>query len=196
MSEVLESGNFIIDTGAVIKPQQTRVEPLPLYDEHHPMLRVQIPEYKNQLPNHNMELLIKRLKLTMKLYGGVGLSANQCGVFERVFVIGHDDFQIACINPRIVGQAPSTSKDQEGCLSFPGFFVRIDRPEWVEVEYTDENGQLIQQRLDGVTARCFQHELDHMNGIKFTQHVGPVALRMAKQKQEKRIKKHLRAKNK
>ena len=196
MSEVIESGSFIIDTGAVLQPPPSRIEPLPLYDENHPMLRVQIPEYYTPLPNHNMELLIKRLKLTMKLYGGVGLSANQCGVFERVFVIGHEDFQIACINPRIVGQSPSTSKDQEGCLSFPGFFVRIDRPEWVDVEYTDENGKLVQQRLEGVTARCFQHELDHMNGIRFIDKVGPVAIQQARRKQEKMIKKIVRHKKK
>ena len=196
MSEVLEAGSFIIDTGAVVESQQPRVEPLPLYDEHHPMLRVQIPEYTNKLPNHNMELLIKRLKMTMKLYGGVGLSANQCGVFERVFVIGHEEFSIACINPKIVGKSPSTAKDQEGCLSFPGFFVKIDRPDWVDVEYTDENGQVVQQRLEGVTARCFQHELDHMNGVRFTDHVGPVAMQQARRKQEKLIKKIVRHKKK
>ena len=195
MSELLDS--IVIDTGAAV-PQikEVTVQPLPLYDENHPMLKVQVPDYTNVLPNHNMELLIKRLKMTMKLYGGVGLSANQCGVFERVFVIGHEDFQIACINPRIVNQSPSTVKDQEGCLSFPGFFVRIDRPEWVEVEYTDENGQLIQQRLDGVTARCFQHELDHMNGIRFIDKVGPVAIQQARRKQEKLIKKIVRHKKK
>lgn len=199
MSEVidtLESGSFIIDTGAILKPEQTRVEPLPLYDENHPMLRVQIPEYKGQLPNHNMELLIKRLKLTMKLYGGVGLSANQCGVFERVFVIGHEEFSIACINPRIVGKSPTTKKDNEGCLSYPGLFVNIDRPDWVEVEYTDENGKLVQQKLEGVTARCFQHELDHMNGVRFTDLVGPAALMVARRKQAKLIKKIVRHKKK
>ena len=192
----MEPGTFIIDTGAVIAPEQKRVEPLPLFDENHPMLKMPIPEYKEQLPNFNMELLIKRLKLTMKLYGGVGLSANQCGVFERVFIIGHDEFQIACINPRIIGKAPSTVKDNEGCLSYPGLFVNIDRPEWVEVEYTDENGQVIQQRIDGVTARCFQHEMDHMNGVRFTDLVGPAKLMVARRKQAKLIKKIVRHKKK
>ena len=62
------------------------------------------------------------------------------------------------------------------------------------LEYFTEEGKRVQTRLEGLSARCFLHELDHMNGIKLTQHVGPVALKMAKQKQEKRIKKHLRAK--
>ena len=198
MSEVetLESGTFVIDTGATLAPPQARIEPLPLYDENHPMLKVQIPEYTNKLPNYNMELLIKRLKMTMKLYGGLGLSANQCGVFERVFVIGHEDFQIACINPRIIAKSPSTIKESEGCLSYPGLFVKLDRPDWVEVEYTDENGQLVQQRLEGITARCFQHELDHMNGIRFVEYAGPAALQVARRKQAKIIKKIVRHKKK
>ena len=195
MSELLDS--IVIDTGAAV-PQikEVTVQPLPLYDENHPMLKVQVPDYTNVLPNHNMELLIKRLKMTMKLYGGLGLSANQCGVFERVFVIGTDQFQIACINPRIVGKSPSTIKESEGCLSYPGLYVKVDRPDWVEVEYTNENGELIQTRLDGVTARCFQHELDHMNGIRMVEHVGAVALQMARRKQEKIIKKIVRHKKK
>jgi len=192
------SETLIIDTGAALATptQQVRVEPLPLYDENHPMLKVQIPEYKFDLPNPLMEMLVKRLKMTMKLYGGIGLSANQCGVFERVFVIGTDHFQIACINPRIIGQAPSTIKAEEGCLSFPGLHVKLDRPDWVEVEFTNEMGELKQMRLEGITARCFQHELDHMNGIRMIDHIGPVALQMARKKQEKIIKKIVRHKKK
>jgi peptide deformylase len=192
------SETLIIDTGAAIgtPTQQVKVEPLPLYDENHPMLKVQIPEYKFDLPNPLMEMLVKRLKMTMKLYGGIGLSANQCGVYERVFVIGTDHFQIACINPRIIGQAPSTIKAEEGCLSFPGLHVKLDRPDWVEVEFTNEMGELKQMRLEGITARCFQHELDHMNGIRMIDHIGPVALQMARKKQEKIIKKIVRHKKK
>lgn len=190
------SDTLIIDTGAALSQpsQQVRVEPLPLYDEKHPMLKVQVPEYKHSLPNPLMELLIKRLKMTMKQYGGIGLSANQCGVFERVFVIGTDEFQIACVNPRIIGKSPSTIKEKEGCLSYPGLYLKIDRPDWIDVEYTDENGQLVQSRLEGITARCFQHELDHMNGIRMTDHVGPVALQMARKKQTKITKMVIRNK--
>ena len=192
------SETLIIDTGAAIStPEQlVKVEPLPLYDENHPMLKVQIPEYNFDLPNPLMEMLVKRLKVTMKLYGGIGLSANQCGVFERVFVIGTDQFQIACINPRIIGQSPTTIKGEEGCLSFPGFYLKIDRPDWIDVEFKTEMGEVKQMRLDGVTARCFQHELDHMNGIRMTDHVGPVAIQMARKKQEKVIKKIVRNKKK
>ena len=191
MSDVIK-----IDTGANLFGTETIVEPLPLYDDHHPMLNVKMPEHTSPLPNVQMTKLVKRLKLTKKMYGGIGLSANQCGIAQRVFVIGYEDFDMVCINPKVLNMSADLLKENEGCLSFPGLYVKVARPSWIEVEYTTEEGRIIQTKLDGLSARCFLHELDHMNGIKFTQHVGPVALRMAKQKQEKRIKKHLRAKNK
>jgi peptide deformylase len=83
-------------------------------------------------------------------------------------------------------------KDKEGCLSFPGLSVSIDRPKWVEVEYYNENGGQVQMRFDGLTARCFQHELDHMNGIRMIDKVKPLALEMAKKQQKKLIKKIMR----
>jgi peptide deformylase len=70
----------------------------------------------------------------------------------------------------------------------------LPRPKWVDVEFTDENGETKQTRLEGLTARCFLHELDHLNGIKFTSYVGAVAMQQAKRKQEKLIKKIVRRK--
>ena len=177
------------------KPQ-IEVHPLPLFDENHPMLKKPIAEYKPMLPNPVMDLLIKRLKMTMKLYGGIGLAANQCGVFERVFVIGTDQFQIACINPKVITPSAELAKIEEGCLSFPGLSLKIERPASIDVEYTNENGELVQTHLDGITARCFLHELDHLNGIRFVDHMKPVALQMARKKQDKLMKKVIRNRKK
>lgn len=186
MSEV-----FTIDTGAGIAIEDT-IEPLPVYDENHPMLRQKIPEYQYALPSPVMTKLAKRLKMTMKLFGGIGLSANQCGVFERMFVIGTDQFQIACINPKIINSSAEINKSDEGCLSFPGLYLKIDRPEWIEVEFTNEEGKVQQMRLEGLTARCFQHELDHLNGIRFIDNMKPVALQMARKKQKKLMQRVIR----
>lgn len=186
MSEILT-----IDTGTALIKQED-ISPLPLYDDNHPMLSKAIPEYKGVLPDPNITNLVKRLKMTMKLYGGLGLSANQCGVFQRVFVIGTEHFQMACINPKLIGTSAGMLKENEGCLSFPGLYLKIERPNSIQVEFTDENGETKQMMMEGLTARCFLHELDHMNGKKFTEHVGPVALQMAKKKQEKIIKKLVR----
>jgi len=187
------SDTLVIDTSAGLVTEN-RIDPLPLYGEEHPMLKQKIPEFTGKLPFNTMTTLVKRLKMTMKLYGGVGLSANQCGVFERVFVIGTDDFQIACINPKIVEVESEPEKVKEGCLSFPGLFLTIARPSVIIAEWLEETGELKRARLSGVTAQCFQHELDHMNGIQFTSHVKPVALQMARKKQEKMIKKIVRNK--
>lgn len=192
----MENNNILtIDTGAgIVKPEQKKLLPLPLYDEHHPMLRQSIPEFKGTLPNDVLTVLANRLKITMKKYNGIGLSANQCGVFERMFVIGNDQFQIACINPKIVAHSEEIEKSNEGCLSYPGMYLMIPRYKWIDAEYYTETGELKRVRFDGLTARCFQHELDHMNGIRFEDHVGPASLMLAKQKQQKRIKKILRRK--
>jgi peptide deformylase len=188
MSDILT-----IDTSVGIVKDQ-KVEPLPLYDENHPMLLEPIPEYKQRLPNGMMSNLIKRMKLTMQQYGGIGLSANQCGVFERVFVIGTGEFQLACINPKIISRSDKAIKADEGCLSFPGFYVKVPRPEEITVEFTDEDGNIKEAELTGLTARCFMHELDHMNGIRLIDHAGPVAIQQARRKQEKILKKAIRRK--
>ena len=181
------SEEFIIDTGAAVAEAEN-ITPLPLFDENHPMLSKPIPEYKQALPNQNMNILIKRLKMTMKQFAGLGLSANQCGVFERVFVIGSEHFQFACINPKIIDQSAEMIKDNEGCLSYPALYLKIERPSWIMASFYNENGEKVEMKMEGLTARCFQHELDHMNGVKFVEHAGPVSLRLARQKQEKIIK--------
>lgn len=191
MSDILT-----IDTAvaAGIKKADDKIEPLQVHDDTFHMLSVPIPEFLGVLPNPSMTKLVRRLKMTMKLYSGLGLAANQCAVKERVFVIGTDQFQMACINPKVLKSSEEIVKDTEGCLSFPAFFLSIPRPKWVDVEFTDENGQRKQTRLDGLTARCFLHELEHLNGVKFTSHVGSVAMLQAKRKQEKLIKKIVRRK--
>jgi len=184
MSEILT----INTEQGIIKEQQ--IEPLPLYDENHAMLKRSIPEYElSRLPNPVMTNLVSRLKMTMKLYSGLGLSANQCGVFERVFVIGNEDMVIPCINPKVIRIVGAVEKNREGCLSFPGLFLNIERPLSIDVEFYDVNGKLINTTFEGLTARCFLHELDHMNGIRMVEYVKPLALKMARQKQQKLIKK-------
>ena len=168
------------------------LEPLPLFNEHFPLLTQKMPEYTEELPNAYMNELSERMKLTLKKFGGIGLSANQCGIPIRMFIIGHEDFSMVCINPKVLMESDEVVKGDEGCLSFPALFCKIERPQWVKVEFTNEHGQVVQTRLEGLTARCYLHELDHMNGIKFTSYVGPVALKMAKAKQEKRIKTAIR----
>ena len=158
-----------------------------LVPDNHPALREVMPEFKFDGTFDANEIASKLVE-TAKKHNGIGLSANQCGVFERVFVIGTEHFQIGCINPKVIAKSEEVSKDNEGCLSFPALYVKVERPNWCDVEFYDETGTFKQIRMEGLTARCFLHELDHLNGIKFTDHAGPVALKLAQERQRKMIK--------
>jgi len=185
------SDTFVIDTevGIKSKVEDEEIQILQLYGDNHPMLSQKIPEYTGRFPNGSLTVLAKRLKMTMKLYNGIGLSANQCGVFERMFVMQHDGKVLVCINPKIVDESDDVQKQKEGCLSFPGMFVTVNRSKWITVEWTDEEGNVYDGRMEGIPAIIFQHELDHLNGVKMTDYLGPVAKKMAKDRQMKFVKK-------
>ena len=106
---------------------------------------------------------------------GVGLSANQIGIEERVFVMMIDiDAQetITCFNPRIIKESKGEVVMEEGCLSYPELFLEISRPSTIVVKYEDEGKEIYKRRLTEYYARIFQHEYDHMEGIDFTERVG------------------------
>ena len=146
------------------------------------------------------ELSDKMFK-TMNKYSGLGLSANQCGLPFRMFVMGDNLLlenrrKITAFNPKIIPKLATDLryKEQilmkEGCLTFPFLFLNISRPRIVEVEYEDIDGKLIKEDLDGMFSRIFQHEYDHMQGIVFTDRVSKLKLDMAKKKQMKMIKEY------
>lgn len=177
-----------IDTGdGVSKVKTSYIEPLNIYGENFDLLKKEIPEYTH--PVSEISGLIRQMMFTRQKYGAVGLAANQCGYAVRLFVIGSEDYNLVCINPKVINQSEKMVKAKEGCLSFPGLFFNVPRPDWVEVEFIDENGEHSQITIHGVTARCFLHELDHLNGIRFIDKVGSMTLRMGRDKQKKLMKK-------
>ena len=107
-------------------------------------------------------------------HNGVGLSANQIGIEERVFVMMIDiDAQetITCFNPKIIKESKDEVVMEEGCLSYPELFLEISRPAIIVVKYEDEGKEMQKRQLTGYYARIFQHEYDHMEGIDFTNRV-------------------------
>ena len=105
-------------------------------------------------------------------HDGVGLSANQIGMDVRAFAMVRDieyNDVIVCFNPRIVTRGDECVWCEEGCLSFPDQFINVQRPDKIIVKYEDEDGKDHKITLSGFTARVFQHEFDHLNGIDFTQ---------------------------
>ena len=154
-----------------------------LLESDNPILKVKLEDCNPEL---NRQEIKDNLIETMQHYEGIGLSANQIGVMERVFVMyNHVETKqiIACFNPKIIKEGEEKVLIDEGCLSFPGLWVKVNRPETIEVEYEDENGEKVQRELYGLQSRIFQHEYDHMEGSNFTEKVSKLKLDMA-------IKKH------
>jgi len=116
--------------------------------------------------------LADKLIKNMLYHKGVGLSANQIGIWERVFCMIKDEEEIiVCFNPRIIKSYKKEVEMEEGCLSYPDLFLNIVRPEAIVVKYETEDCRTCKVKLDGMASRIFQHEYDHMQGIDFTQRV-------------------------
>lgn len=118
---------------------------------------------------------------------GIGLAANQIGLTKRVFVMGSNTIPgfpapFALFNPRIIESSKEMVLDQEGCLSYPGLYLHIKRPEWIVAEYQDSQGTFREIKIDGYLSKCFQHELDHLNGVCFVDIVSPLKLKLAMKK--------------
>ena len=129
---------------------------------------------------------------SMKHYQGIGLSANQVGIMERVFVMYSDVKKgeiISCFNPKIITQSDTEIVIEEGCLSYPGLWLKVKRPDGIEVEYEDKNGELQSKAMFGLECRIFLHEYDHMEGTDFTKKVSKIKLNRAKKRQSKMLKK-------
>lgn len=122
---------------------------------------------------------------------GIGLAANQIGLTKRVFTMGAKDIPgfpkpFALFNPKIIEQSDEYVLDQEGCLSYPGLYLHIKRPTWVLAEYQDAKGNTKEVKIDGYLSKCFQHELDHLNGVCFVDIVSPLKLKLAMKKLRKK----------
>lgn len=118
---------------------------------------------------------------------GIGLAANQVGLLKRVFAIKlKDKSPIAMFNPKVLSTSTTTQLSNEGCLSFPDLWLDVTRPQIIESEYFDNLGNKCTITLTGIDARCFLHELDHLNGIVFTDKVSQIKLILARKKQQKR----------
>jgi peptide deformylase len=121
---------------------------------------------------------------------GIGLAANQIGITKNVFVIGSKNIPgyepMAVFNPKIIEISKDTELFKEGCLSYPGLWLTIKRPKAIIAEYQNSLGEKITAEMDGLIARCFQHEFDHLNGICFVDRVSQMKLQLAMKKINKR----------
>ncbi|MBW4650014.1 MAG: peptide deformylase [Kastovskya adunca ATA6-11-RM4] len=120
--------------------------------------------------------LVREMLQTMYSADGIGLAATQVGVNKQVIVIDCEPDNptnppLVLINPAIKKFGRALCDAQEGCLSIPGVYLDVQRPEEVEVAYKDENGRPRTLKADGLLARAIQHEMDHLNGVMFVDRV-------------------------
>ena len=140
--------------------------------------------------------LMDNLIETMKSFHGIGLSASQCGVMERVFVMYSDVRKgeiISCFNPQLISEGTEMVLMDEGCLTFPGLWLKIRRPDHIACSFEDENGDSQQVTMMGLECRIFQHEMDHMDGTNFTNRVSKLKLDMGKKRAAKMKKRSLKS---
>ncbi|MDP8960876.1 MAG: peptide deformylase [Actinomycetota bacterium] len=108
---------------------------------------------------------------TMRQGGGVGLAANQVGILKRLFTWEVEDRHGTVCNPVMEDVSEELQEGEEGCLSFPGLFYPIERPLRVQVRHQDLSGDEHTTDAEGFLARVFLHELDHLNGVLFIDHL-------------------------
>ena len=117
--------------------------------------------------DERLRQLLDDMAETMAEANGLGLAAPQVGVLRRVFIAADGDKNVEFINPAITWQSSETVMDHEGCLSFPGEFGMVKRPQSVAVQAQDRYGNLFAMTGEGILARAMCHEIDHLDGVLF-----------------------------
>jgi peptide deformylase len=163
-----------------------------LVDFYDPILRKPTKPIKLETTEdmRKAESIMHSMSETMQKYGGLGLSANQIGLDCRVCSINMGDSVWIMFNPEIIDRSLAIQNQySEGCLSYPGLYLKIPRSEKITVRFQAVGGQFVEKEFSGLTAVCIQHELDHLDGIVYTDKVSPIKLDMAKKKVKQNLKK-------
>ena len=151
----------------MITPRATFIKEL--VEPEHQLFHHRINSCSYNLDRHHLSRVLID---NMIHHEGIGISANQIGIWERAFAMIRDlenNEIIVCFNPRIVKSYSEEVEMEEGCLSYPELFLKIKRPDKIVVKYEDEDKKTHKMKLQGLASRVFQHEYDHMEGIDFTQ---------------------------
>ena len=115
--------------------------------------------------DESLKRLSQEMMRIMRENEGVGLAANQIGRLQRIFVAAYEDEEFAIVNPVVEWSSENKEKNTEGCLSLPEIQVEVERPYAVTVSGKDTSGTPVRIRAEGLLARIFQHEIDHLDGV-------------------------------
>ncbi len=142
---------------------------------------------------YDFHALVENMFETLKAQKGIGLAAPQVGLLKNLFIIdttpleeeGTGIIEKAYINPEILSRGAETNYFSEGCLSIPGIFEEVNRPDKIEVRYRDIHFNWQEQTMEGIASRIFQHEYDHLQGILFIDHLHALRKKMLRTKLNK-----------
>jgi peptide deformylase len=157
-----------------------------------PILRERMPEFDFSNPIMDPIELEKEMIETMFAGDGMGLSANQVGIRARVFVMGHKnspESAQAFYNPEVLAAVDTIEDLEEGCLSFPGIYVKIKRPTKILARWQNSVGEWQESKFYDYDCKCFLHELDHLEGIVFQDRVSVLKWALAIKKSKSRQRK-------
>ena len=155
------------------------------------ILEREVKDVDLENPGFDPVELKKEMVEFMIANNGIGLSANQIGLDAKVFVMGDSvENSTMCINPTVLQYTQDTQDDIEGCLSFPNVFVKIKRPKEILAKYWNENLEECTVKIEGYSAKCYLHELDHLLGITFKDRASKLKWDMA-QKKARKLEKQL-----
>lgn len=132
-----------------------------------PILSRPVPEFDFNYPPESPSDIATKLISEMNSHKGISISANQLGLPHRVFCMRGYPENYVCFNPRIVYNSDEVTLLEEACVSFPGINVKVKRSKEIRVRFQTPSGAVTTQKFEGLTARTFQHELDHLDGILF-----------------------------
>lgn len=153
------------------------------------ILREKMPEFNFNDPVMDPKELEEKMLATMYANKGIGLAANQVGIRARVFVMGYSsepENGMAFFNPIIIANTEKIEDKEEGCLSFPGMYVKIKRPSAIKARWQNSAGEWEEGEFDGYNCKCFLHEFDHLEGITFQDRISPLKWALAAKKLNKR----------
>ena len=159
---------------------------LDLLPEDHPVLHQEPLTWISDPPQADPKLMYEIMLENMVYHHGLGLSANQIVMPVKVFAmrIDESDNAIVCFNPEIIEESEEMITMEEGCLSFPLLYLKKKRPETLSVKYQNADGDFIDAHFEGLAARVFHHEMDHMKGKTFLDGVSKLFLQAARKKQK------------
>lgn len=148
------------------------------------ILRTMTRALEKEEINDELRKTLDEMVKTMRLANGVGLASTQVNIDRRYFVMEIDGIVKKCINPEILEILADNVSTDEGCLSIPGIFKKVSRPDKIKVKYLNEYAEEVVEEMQGLWAKAFQHETDHINGMMYIDRLTPVNKNLIRKKLE------------